>query len=148
MERLNERLDTARRALATVIAAGAAPFAQAVAQSIGATITDPQTALAAGDVTVNAGVTAALGLAAYTGIPLTHREHTSSVTFVTGHDPDQIDWTRVGYAETLVIYMGLTTIGDLAALSLPELQSQFGFEGRRIWELANGIDTSRAHRES
>lgn len=60
------------------------------------------------------GVTAALGLAAYTGIPLTHREHTSSVTFVTGHDPDQIDWTRVGYAETLVIYMGLTTIGVIA----------------------------------
>ncbi|MBI2684937.1 MAG: uroporphyrinogen-III C-methyltransferase [Acidobacteria bacterium] len=60
------------------------------------------------------GVTAALGLAAYTGVPLTHREHTSSVTFVTGHDPDRIDWTRVGHAETLVIYMGLTTIGAIA----------------------------------
>jgi uroporphyrinogen III methyltransferase/synthase len=60
------------------------------------------------------GVTAALGLAAYTGVPLTHREHTSSVTFVTGHEPDRIDWTRVGHAETLVIYMGLTTIGTIA----------------------------------
>ena len=60
------------------------------------------------------GVTAALGLAAYTGIPLTHRDHTSSVTFVTGHDPAKIDWTRVGHAETLVIYMGLTTIGEIA----------------------------------
>ena len=60
------------------------------------------------------GVTAALGLAAYTGVPLTHRDHTSSVTFVTGHDPDKIDWTRIGHAETLVVYMGLTTIGTIA----------------------------------
>jgi len=60
------------------------------------------------------GVTAALGLAAYTGIPLTHREHTSSVTFVTGHNPAQIDWTRIGHSETLVIYMGLTTIGEIS----------------------------------
>lgn len=60
------------------------------------------------------GVTAALGIAAYTGVPLTHREHNSSVTFVTGHDPDRIDWTRAGQAETLVIYMGLTTIGTIA----------------------------------
>jgi uroporphyrinogen III methyltransferase / synthase len=36
------------------------------------------------------------------------------VTFVTGHEPDRIDWTRVGHAETLVIYMGLTTIGTIA----------------------------------
>jgi uroporphyrinogen III methyltransferase/synthase len=61
------------------------------------------------------GVTAALGLAAYAGVPLTHRDHTSSVTFVTGHDPAKIDWTRIGHAETLVVYMGLTTIGVIAA---------------------------------
>jgi nucleotidyltransferase/DNA polymerase involved in DNA repair len=36
---------------------------------------------------------------------------------------------------------GLTTMGDVAALSIPDLQSQFGFEGKRMWELANGIDT-------
>lgn len=60
------------------------------------------------------GVTAALGMAAYTGVPLTHREHTSSVTFVTGHEPDKIDWTKIGHAETLVIYMGLKTIGVIA----------------------------------
>ena len=35
---------------------------------------------------------------------------------------------------------GLETIGDVAALSMPELQSQFGFEGKRLWQLANGID--------
>lgn len=53
------------------------------------------------------GVTAPLGIAAYTGVPLTHREHTSVVTFVTGHNVDQIDWTKTGVSETLVIFMGV-----------------------------------------
>jgi uroporphyrinogen III methyltransferase/synthase len=60
------------------------------------------------------GVNAALGIAAYSGVPLTHREHTSAVTFVTGHNPDQIDWGRVGASETVVIFMGLTTFGEIA----------------------------------
>ena len=60
------------------------------------------------------GVTSPLGIAAYTGVPLTHRDHTSVVTFVTGHDPALIDWDRVGHSETLVIYMGLTTIREIA----------------------------------
>ena len=59
------------------------------------------------------GVTTPLGIAAYTGVPLTHREHTSVVTFVTGHAVEQIDWDRVGLAETLVIFMGLTTFGEI-----------------------------------
>ncbi len=42
------------------------------------------------------GVTTPLGIAAYTGVPLTHREHTSAVTFVTGHAVDAIDWDKVG----------------------------------------------------
>jgi uroporphyrinogen III methyltransferase/synthase len=60
------------------------------------------------------GVTTPLGIAAYTGVPLTHREHTSAVTFVTGHAVNSIDWDRVGHAETLVIFMGLTTFSDIA----------------------------------
>lgn len=60
------------------------------------------------------GVTTALGIAAYTGVPLTHREHTSAVTFVTGHNVDQIDWGRVGASETLVVFMGLTSIAAIA----------------------------------
>ncbi len=60
------------------------------------------------------GVTTPLGIAAYTGVPLTHREHTSAVTFVTGHDVDEIDWDRVGMSETLVIFMGLTTFPQIA----------------------------------
>jgi uroporphyrinogen III methyltransferase / synthase len=60
------------------------------------------------------GVTSALGIAAYTGVPLTHREHTSAVTFVTGHTALKIDWSKLGAAETLVIYMGLTEFGRIA----------------------------------
>jgi uroporphyrinogen III methyltransferase/synthase len=60
------------------------------------------------------GVTSPLGIAAYTGVPLTHREHTSAVTFVTGHAIDKIDWAKVGHAETLVILMGLTTFPQIA----------------------------------
>jgi uroporphyrinogen III methyltransferase/synthase len=60
------------------------------------------------------GVTTPLGIAAYSGVPLTHREHTSAVTFVTGHAVEQIDWSKLGQAETLVIFMGLTTFADIA----------------------------------
>lgn len=35
---------------------------------------------------------------------------------------------------------GLRTIGDLASLPPGAVQAQFGSEGRRIWELAQGID--------
>ena len=66
------------------------------------------------DFEVVPGVTTPLGIAAYTGVPLTHREHTSVVTFVTGHAVDAIDWDKVGLAETLVIFMGLTTFGAIA----------------------------------
>jgi uroporphyrinogen III methyltransferase / synthase len=60
------------------------------------------------------GVTSALGLAAYAGVPLTHRATTSAVTFVTGHEVEQIDWTKIGAAETLVIFMGVTLFGEIS----------------------------------
>jgi len=60
------------------------------------------------------GVTSPLGIAAYSGVPLTHRAHTSVVTFVTGHEVSSIDWDKVGQAETLVIFMGLTTFDQIA----------------------------------
>ena len=60
------------------------------------------------------GVTAPLGIAAYTGVPLTHREHTSAVTFVTGHSVDAIDWSKVGASETIVLFMGLMNFPAIA----------------------------------
>src|SRR5439155_27384875 len=61
------------------------------------------------------GVSTPLGIAAYSGVPLTHREHTSVVSFVTGHEVEKIDWAKVGLAETLVIFMGLTAFDRIAA---------------------------------
>ena len=65
------------------------------------------------------GVTTPLGLAAYTGVPLTHRDHTSAVTFVTGHRVDAIDWSKAwsktGAPETVVLFMGLVNFAAIAA---------------------------------
>ena len=60
------------------------------------------------------GVTSPLGIAAYSGVPLTHRSHTKLVTFVTGHDVEGIDWSKVGQSETLVIFMGIASIREIA----------------------------------
>jgi uroporphyrinogen III methyltransferase / synthase len=60
------------------------------------------------------GVTTPLGIAAYTGVPLTHREHSSAVTFVTGHNVQAIDWSKIGAAETIVLFMGLVNFPEIA----------------------------------
>ncbi len=60
------------------------------------------------------GVTTPLGLAAYTGVPLTHREHSSAVTFVTGHKVEAIDWNKIGGSETIVLFMGLVNFAAIA----------------------------------
>lgn len=61
------------------------------------------------------GVTAAIAGAAYAGIPLTHRDHASQVTFVTGQTKDRrfeaADLPRRG---TLVVYMGLRSLSEIA----------------------------------
>lgn len=75
------------------------------------------------------GVTSALAAAAYAGVPLTHREHSSAVVFLTGHEdpakPDSaIRWEDYGrLGATLCIYMGMknleTIVRRLQAGGLP-----------------------------
>jgi uroporphyrin-III C-methyltransferase len=65
------------------------------------------------------GVTSAVAAPAFAGIPLTHRERSSSFTVVTGHaaggDPDDLDWAALARAGTLVVLMGLERIAEIAA---------------------------------
>lgn len=65
------------------------------------------------------GITTASGAAAAAGIPLTHREHAQSCFFVAGHLKDKtcnLDWpTLARSGQTLVIYMGLTSIPEISA---------------------------------
>ncbi len=53
------------------------------------------------------GISAALGAAAYTGIPLTHRQYASEVTFSTGHDAaDSVKSNeRLNAGGTVVLFM-------------------------------------------
>ncbi|HUR57997.1 MAG TPA: uroporphyrinogen-III C-methyltransferase, partial [Opitutaceae bacterium] len=66
------------------------------------------------------GVTSALAAAAYAGIPLTHRAHSSAVVFLTGHeDPNKPDgairWEDYGrLGATLCIYMGMKNLETIA----------------------------------
>jgi uroporphyrinogen III methyltransferase/synthase len=71
------------------------------------------------EVEVVPGIPAAIGAAAYAGIPLTDRRRSSSVAFVTGHeDPSKgvssIAWEHLAKGvETIVFYMGINTIDRL-----------------------------------
>lgn len=63
------------------------------------------------------GVSAALGAAAGALMPLTHRDHASSVSFVAGTCQNLVeqDWTGLaGKGRTLVVYMGVTNAGPIA----------------------------------
>lgn len=66
------------------------------------------------------GVTAGSSVAAYAGIPITHRGLSSSVTFVTGHeDPSKpnsaLRWQHLANGvDTLVFFMGLSNLGEIS----------------------------------
>jgi uroporphyrinogen III methyltransferase/synthase len=65
------------------------------------------------------GVSSALAASAYSGIPLTHRELSSSVTFITGSDRAGIEWSPDSWqklataTDTICIFMGMRRIEDI-----------------------------------
>ena len=67
------------------------------------------------------GVTSGVAAPAYAGIPVTHRNVSTSVTFVTGHeDPTKgrsdVDWKKLANgADTLVLYMGVGRLEEISA---------------------------------
>ncbi len=74
------------------------------------------------------GITSGIAAPLYAGIPVTHRNHSASVTFVTGHrrtdqDAPEIDWEKLAQGvDTLVFYMGMS--------NLPHIQEQLMIHGR------------------
>ena len=62
------------------------------------------------------GITSGIAASSYVGIPLTHRQGASSVTFVTGHETSEkqeksVNWRQLALSSnSLVIYMGIRNI--------------------------------------
>ena len=75
------------------------------------------------------GITAGIGGLAYAGIPVTHRDTNSAVTFLTGHNSDRavpggLDWGAIARgAPVLVLYM--------ASRHLPSVVERLMSGGRR-----------------
>ena len=63
------------------------------------------------DFEVVPGITAASGCASYAGIPLTHRDYSQTVMFVTAqcrNSEENLDWASIARQnQTVVVYMGL-----------------------------------------
>ena len=72
-------------------------------------------------VQVTPGITAGIAVPAYIGLPVTHREAGSSITFVTGHelvdkDRQGVNWQALATAtDTMVIYMGIHSLAAIVA---------------------------------
>lgn len=69
--------------------------------------------------TIVPGITAAIGCAATTRIPLTHRDHAHAVTFITGHRQHgkmYINWDLALQKDsTVVFYMGLSNLQEITS---------------------------------
>ncbi len=62
------------------------------------------------------GITAASAATAYAGIPLTHRDFTASVAFITGHEREDSEYSKIHWDKiatgigTIVFYMGVKNL--------------------------------------
>jgi len=72
------------------------------------------------------GVSSGIGGLAYAGIPVTHRETNSAVTFLTGHNvsgdvPDNLDWAALARGSpVIVVYMALKHLARIAGLLMAQ----------------------------
>jgi uroporphyrin-III C-methyltransferase len=89
--------------------------------------------LAAGiEAEVIPGITSGIAAPAYAGIPLTHRDYSSSVIFVTGHEMSgkyrpNVKWSAIAQAaETIVVYMGIHNLPVIV-----EKLTQAGLDGSK-----------------
>jgi uroporphyrin-III C-methyltransferase len=105
------------------------------------------------------GISSGIGGLAYAGIPVTHRETNSAVTFLTGHNltgdvPDTLDWQALARGSpVIVVYMALKHLERIAGLLLangraPEepvaLVSNASLAGQRVLETT----LARCHHEA
>jgi uroporphyrin-III C-methyltransferase len=70
------------------------------------------------DVEVVPGISSAVAVPAYAGIPVTHRNYTSTLTIVTGHEAagNELPWDVLAKLDgTLVILMGVGTLAENVA---------------------------------
>ena len=67
------------------------------------------------DVEVVPGISSAVAVPAYAGIPVTHRDYASSVTIITGHEAagNRLQWDVLAQLDgTLVVLMGVGTLAE------------------------------------
>src|SRR5690554_864514 len=106
------------------------------------------------------GITSASACASYAGIPLTHRDHSQSVRFVTAHckrSIDTLDWALFAKErQTLAFYMGVGHLENIQAQLIRHGQSpatafalieQGTTQEQRVvtGQLANLAETARYH---
>ena len=64
------------------------------------------------------GISSSFAVPAYAGIPLTHRDYSSTVAIVTGHEGEHkeettINWDNIAGASTIVVLMGYKNIANI-----------------------------------
>lgn len=88
------------------------------------------------------GVSAAVAMAGYLGIPLTHRQRARSVAFITGTQHTGAECHHIPAADTVVVFMGYLQLKQL----VPQLLATGRFNKKTPIALLSCI--SRAHQEN
>ena len=85
------------------------------------------------------GVSSGVAAAAYAGIPLLHRDHASTVTFISGHAGRLAEGLDAAPAATLAVFMCTRTIVEIAGALLARELAWFGPSPRPIESLPKAL---------